>query len=238
MDMKKIITCAALLAGIVFFNGRLNAQVESDIVGYTTVEMAAGKWYMVASPFVALDETTIPTLNDVFTTGFSNGDTASVWSTEMNQYTMYTWNATKGKWLTGSRPTAPEANVALTPGQAIFINKKTAGTVVVSGKVSTSEVVEFGSELGSAWSQIACVYPVTTKLNALNWEGLANGDTVSVWNSESDQYSMYTWNTTKGKWLTGSRPTSPEADVDLTPGQAVFINRKSAGIGSCSRAAE
>ena len=34
MDMKKIITCAALLAGIVFFNGRLNAQVESDIVGY------------------------------------------------------------------------------------------------------------------------------------------------------------------------------------------------------------
>ena len=219
-------------------NGRLNAQVESDIVGYTTITMEAGKWYQVGSPFVALEDGITPMLNDIFTTGFGAGDTLSVYNPATSSYAMYYWNATRAKWTVGSRPSAADANVEIPSGQAVFINKATAGNVILSGKVSTNEVTEFGADVGNSWDQIVCVYPEAIKLNDLTWNGLSAGDTLSVYDPDTAIYATYYWNTTQAKWKVGSRPSAAEADVLLPVGQAVFVNKASVGVGSCSRNAE
>ena len=141
-------------------NGRLNAQVESDIVGYTTVTMEAGKWYQVGSPFVALEEGTTLKLNDVFTTGFGAGDTLQLYSSVNSSYTTYRWNTYKNGWATNTSPVATLADVTLPVGQAVFINKKVDGDVILTGKVSAEEAVTFGNEAGSAWDQFVCVYQI------------------------------------------------------------------------------
>ncbi len=61
--------------GHVNLDGRLLAAVESATVGYTTMAMEAGKWYMVGTPFSALSDTTERRVNDVFALeGFADGD--------------------------------------------------------------------------------------------------------------------------------------------------------------------
>ena len=133
MDMKKIITCAALLAGIAFFNGRLNAQVESDIVGYTTIAMEAGKWYQVGSPFVALDDTaSTQKINEVFTIGFSEGDSINILNTAAMEYVAYYWKTSANGWCT-KRGTTP-VDVKIPAGQALFVNKASAGIGSVSAQ--------------------------------------------------------------------------------------------------------
>ena len=123
MDMKKIITCAALLAGIVFFNGRLNAQVESAIVGYQTIEMKAGKWYMVGCPFVALSDETM-TINDMMR-GFADGDELYVYDNAKSQYTyIRAWK--NGAWRVGTAD-GTIATDSIEPGQGFFISTKSAG---------------------------------------------------------------------------------------------------------------
>ena len=98
MDMKKIITCAALLAGIVFFNGRLNAQVESDIVGYTTITTVPG-FNMLGCVFNGLDGNPLP-LNQIVTGDFQDNDAIQVYDA-VKGYTSYSYWKDYGGWLDG-----------------------------------------------------------------------------------------------------------------------------------------
>lgn len=230
MNFKSILACAALLIGI----GTATAAVESDIVGYTTITMEAGKWYQVGSPFVALEEGAALKLNDVFTTGFGAGDIINIFTPATSLYVPYYWNTAKGGWTASRAPVAPLADVTLPTGQAVFINKAIAGDVLLSGKVSFNEAVEFGSEEGDSWSQIVCVYPETVKLNAITWTGLQGGDIVNVFNNATSLYVPYYWNATKGGWTASRAPVAPLVDVDIPAGQAFFINKVSAGIATCS----
>ena len=78
MKAKSIFQCAALLTGLLFLNVPLFAAVESDIVGYTTISMEAGKWYQVGYPFSPLDGAESIKLNDCFTEGFALEDTLMI----------------------------------------------------------------------------------------------------------------------------------------------------------------
>jgi hypothetical protein len=55
MKFKTILACAVL--GLVIFNGRLNAAVESDVVGYQTVEINK-EWTLMGVNFVDLENAT------------------------------------------------------------------------------------------------------------------------------------------------------------------------------------
>ncbi len=215
------------------FNGRLNAAVESDVVGYTTITMEAGKWYQVGTPFVNLDESAQPKINTVFTSGFGAGDTLSVYNPATSLYTTYHWNTNNSAWCASKRPTAAAVDVILPTGKAVFINKAVAGEVTLSGKVSFAEATEFGSATGNAWDQIVCVYPETIKLNEIIWTGLASGDTLSIYDTETALYTTYHWNTTKSAWCASKRPTAAAVDVNVPAGQALFINKASVGTASC-----
>ena len=115
----------------------------------------------------------------------------------------------------------------------MFINKTTAGDVVLSGKVSVSEATEFGATEGNNWDQIVCVYPATVKLNEIVWTGLSSGDTLSIYDSETALYTTYHWNENNLAWCASKRPTATAVDVDVPAGQAFFINKVSSGVATC-----
>ena len=126
------------------------------------------------------------------------------------------------------------ADVTLPVGQAVFINKKVDGDVILTGKVSAEEAVTFGNEAGSAWDQFVCVYPQDMKLNDIAWEGLGNSDTLQVYNSDTASYTTYRWNTYKNGWATNTSPVATLSDVNIPAGRAFFVNKKTAGQGTCS----
>ena len=216
-------------------NAPLSAAVESDVVGYTTIEMQAGKWYQVGTPFVALDGTQAPRINDVFNMGFQDGDVLYIY--QDTGYTTYlTWKnsgtETAG-WCT-SRGTTPTDTV-IPSGHAVFILKNSTSLVQVAGSVSEKVPTEFGSETAGSWSQIVCVYPQETKLNALEWTGIEDGDRLFIFSPESNGYSQtYTWKnsgTPTAGWCS-SRGSTP-VDVTLPIGQGLFVNKVNAGIATC-----
>ena len=215
-------------------NGRLNAQVESDIVGYTTITMEAGKWYQVGSPFVALEDGAALKLNEVFTTGFGAGDVLNMFNVERGTYVAYYWNARKGGWALSTAPVASLVDVEIPVGQAVFINKATAGDVLLSGRVSVEEAVEFGSDSGESWDQICCVYPQNVKLNEIVWTGLKGGDVLNIFSTTEDKYNAYYWNARKGGWALSTAPVASLVDVEIPAGQAFFINKVSVGKATCS----
>ena len=86
MNTKRTLACAALLLGLLSFNAPLTAAVESDIVGYTTIEMKADKWYQVAFPFVQLDDTETVSISEAFNSGFVDGDTLMILNPQTGLY--------------------------------------------------------------------------------------------------------------------------------------------------------
>ena len=195
--------------------------------------MQAGKWYQIGNPFAELEDVSEIKINDAFTLGFSNGDILNIMDPDTASYSTYFWDdALKGwKFL----PTAPilADNAVLTQGQAVYIYKAIAGNVVLRGKVVEASV-EFGKADGDAWNQIVVMYPMDVKLNDLTWEGVKSGDIVNILDIQTASYTPYYWNENLKKWAI--LPTAPiAADVTITPGQALFVNKKSTGVGVLSK---
>ena len=205
--------------------------------------MKADRWYQVAFPFVQLDDTETVSISEAFNSGFVNGDTVTIFNPQSGLYESRAYwvgeaNEGKGAWC--DFPVAAIAkpvDVQLAPGQAVFIHKSTAGDVVVAGKVTATEA-QFGAEEGNVWAQVGVVWPETKSVNDLKWTGLQAGDTLRVLDSETGLYGQQLYwvpaaNEGQGAWC--DFPVAVIAkpvDIQLTPGQAVFINKVSAGIGT------
>ena len=230
MKARHFLLGATLLSAGLLFNAPLFAAVESDIVGYTTIEMQAGKWYLVGNPFAELTDATTVTINDLFNSGFSDGDTLSVLNPENATYAVYYWSETIGKW-TPFKGLDIAADVSLAPGEAVYIHKANAGEVCLKGKVVEQEV-PFGSDVGNRWAQIVPMWPADRKLNEISWTGLNDGDTLSILNVDSTTYAVYYWNKNLGKWAVFPNLPVAADDVTLAPGQAVLVRKVSQGMGS------
>lgn len=228
MKAKSIFQCAALLTGLLFLNVPLFAAVESDIVGYTTISMEAGKWYQVGCPFFSLDNTvTKAKLNDVFNTGFADGDMMYIYYEPRQRYLPLSWNSEQGGWCSGSNLSTFEMEAA----QAVFIKKAVTADVVVRGRVETPTSAEFGSDAGNHWNQIAIASPTKKSLNGdLVWEGMADGDMLHVYYIPRQRYLPLTWNTELGGWCSGSTLSTFTMDEC----QGLFLNKKSTGKGYVS----
>lgn len=217
MDMKKIIACAALVMGVVIFNGRLNAAVESDIVGYTTITTQAG-YNMMGCVFKGLGSETV-SLNDLLTGDFVAGDQVQLYVAATGGYTLYTYNATSG-WMNG-RVSADDRPVALgdsfwlyTPGREV--------TVTVKGAVSADN---FTYTSVQGLQMVASTLPLPLEINGATWTGLSNGDQIQVANT-SGGYTIYTYSTATGKWMQGRVP----ADVTIPVGSSMWLNTATAGV--------
>ena len=212
-------------------NAPLSAAVESDTVGYTTIEMQAGKWYQIGTPFVELEEGQTATLNTAFGQGFADNDLAYIYDSETNSYlgpyAWLTYNGQTGWWNTGL---GVLCDTKLSPGQAVFIQKNTSSAVPFTGRVSATTPCSFGAESTSSWAQVACVYPEARTLNEMTWTNLEDGDQAYIYDSETNSYlGPYAWLTYNGQtgwWNTG---LGVLCDTKLSPGQAVFIYKQSQG---------
>ena len=234
MNERRFLAGMALVAGVVLLNAPLNAAVESDVVGYTTMTMEAGKWYQVGCPFGQLDGSKIFSVNDVFSRGFKTGDSINIFDSEKGSYSVLSWSDSLNAWT--DFPGAPFASTAqLTEGQAIFVSKAVTSEITLSGKVS-EVVVPFGKEGGNAWNQIVAVWPVASKVNDLKWSGLQTGDILNVLNADSGTYEVFYWdeNVGGGKWVVAPGVPLP-SDKAIAPGQALFVNKVSAGLGSLTK---
>jgi hypothetical protein len=241
--MKKLVTAfaACALAGLV------NAQVESvNIVGYTTTEVNSATWYQIASTFVPVGG--LPTdgtpINDLFTTGFENGDKIFVWNKTTQSYDEYTWmdepfdqdfNIAPAGWADAGEMRTEEV---LLVGQAVFLRKASAGatTIVFAGQVEADITTTVPS---ATWVQVSLPYPVDVTLNdQILWTGFVNGDKVFVWNVATQSYDEYTWmdepfdqdfNVAPAGWADAGEMRT---DVALPVGGAMFIYKVSQGSGS------
>ena len=234
MKARHFLLGATLLSAGLLLNAPLFAAVESDVVGYTTIQMDAGKWYMIGSPFVELDAAAAVTVNDVFSTGFSTGDELNIYNPRTGMYTTLTWFDYDGTAAWRNPMTGEYSTQALSKGQAVFINKKSEGDVTVKGKVSSEEIVTFGLPDSSSWSQVVCVYPVTMDVNDIQWDGLAEGDELHVYDSTSGMYNSSTWFKFNGMNAWRNPMTGESVSLKVAPGMALFVHKVQAGTGTCS----
>ena len=224
MNFKTILACAAL--GLVLFNGRLNAAVESDIVGYTTVEMAAGGWYQLGVPFAQLDGATTFTLDEAFP-GFAEGDIMYIATQTggfINRYWKDTgWSKSKNSY----RADSTEYDRSL----AAYIYKQSAATITLSGAVEKMTNT-FGAESGQTWDLVALPWPESKAINDFVWTGCADGDTLYIATAEGGFIPRY-WKvgTDAAGWSKSKNSYRVATDV-IAPGVAVYINKASAGVGS------
>ena len=234
MDAKRILTCAALLAGVLFLNGGLVAAVQSDIVGYTTMTMEAGKWYMIGTPFSALSDAAERKVNDAFALeGFADGDVLYTLP-EGGTFSIHYWydrgenrgwSISKLKWLPDER--------VLSLGEAVYIKKGTDGTLSFAGKVEAVKV-PFGAEEGNAWGMVAPQWPEEKLLSDLKWENVTGNDKLYRMNADGS-FSIRHWYSRNGQegWSTSKVSWRPDS-VPLAVGEAVYINKQSPAVGSIS----
>ena len=214
-------------------NAPLSAAVESDTVGYTTIEMQAGKWYQIGTPFVELDEGTVPTMNTVFTDGFSDGDLAYILGPNGTYMPTRQWMTYRGQTGWFNMGTGRYDGMELTVGQAIFFSKKQTGLVSLKGRVAMPDDIEFGNDSANSWSQVSRAYPNGRRsVNELEWSGIEDGDLLYIYNPESGTYlPTRQWMTYNGKTGWFNRATGKIDTQAFEPHQAFFINKKSAGKG-------
>ena len=199
--------------------------------------MQAGKWYQIGTPFVELESKTSATVNDVFNDGFATGDQLYLYNPETQGYNSpLTWGTVaENAWGDESLWQVSEQTVPA--GRAVFIHKVSQGTVTLKGRVSYNELSFFGSEDAAAWGQVVCVFPVAMSLNEMQWSGLTEGDEAYIYDSTRQGYrSPLTWSSA----VSGGDPQWSDLSLwtidstKLSPGQAIFINKKSAGKASCA----
>ena len=230
MDMKKIIACAALVMGVVIFNGRLNAAVESDIVGYTTVEMTAGGWYQLGVPFAQLDGATTFTLDEAFP-DFAEGDIMYI-ATQAGGFIPRYWKvgtdvAGWSKSKTSYRADSAEYDSSL----AVYIYKQTAATITLSGAVKKMTNT-FGAEGGNTWDLVALPWPESKSISDFVWTGCAEGDTLYIATANGGYIPRYWKVGTDVAGWSKSKTSYREATDVIAPGIAVYINKASEGVGS------
>ena len=236
MKVKHFLSGATLLSAALLLNAPLSAAVESDTVGYTTIEMQAGKWYQIGNPFVELEDGTDYSLNDAFSSGFQAGDRAYIYDPKTGTYlTTCVWAEIGGTAGWYDLATDSLFETPLSAGTAIFFNKAHNGEVTLKGRVDPFVEVDVP---GEAWSQVAFVYPVAQTLNEMHWEGLEDGDQAYVYDSKTGSYSAsFRWIDRTGLvkgWYDIATDTLTEAKIPVA--QAIFINKRSASNGKLSTA--
>lgn len=222
MDVKRVFACAALLAGLLFFNGRLSAAVESDIVGYTTIETVPG-FNMRGVAFQGLQGETV-SLNELLSGDFKTGDEVQLFTTDGTNsgYTIYKYQEGSG-WRQG-RASADDYPVKA--GDSFWLKTPDRSvSVTFKGAVKAGD---FRYESQAGIQMVTADIPVEFPLNPTNgeaeWQNFQTGDQIQVLTKDGG-YTIYTYSSANGKWLLGRVPT----EATIPAGTSVWLKTASAG---------
>ena len=224
MNFKTILACAALLIGI----GTATAAVESDIVGYQTVEVTNG-WTLLGVNFVGLEDASvneIPVLS-LISGEFSAGEQIQI--PTANGYAIAEWNPAVNAWCTVSRGkvTTTPSTAKISAGAGFWL-KSTATpenpkVVQFAGKVYDGD--EISVTLGQKYTIFSPLLPNEVAVNSdlLTWTNLEHGDQVQI--PTANGYEVAGWNSTLSKWCTISRNkvTTTPSTVAIKAGESIWV---------------
>ena len=230
MKVKHFLSGATLLSAALLLNAPLSAAVESDVVGYTTIEMQAGKWYILGNPFVALDDSSTYKLNDLFTgEGFHANDKLYLLTDGL--FVSFYWNDAHKGW--SKHPVIWQEDSTEYPAStAVYLNKNSLGQFTFSGKVKV-QPIEIGEEDGNSWTLTALNYPAPSTLSEYEWSNFSTGDELYTLDVDGVFTSHY-WNSSRKGW--SKHPVIWQEDPKLlSSGEAVYLHKKSTGKGVITR---
>ena len=214
-------------------NGRLNAQVESDIVGYTTVSVGNLGYAMVALPFSDLNTTEdgYPIQSIQGTLSQHNNtlrsDALLVMNPNTKTYTTYYYK-TAG-WVKDGETVATTDVVPA--GASVFINKKlSAGEITIAGKVMTDATVTVPLTVGL--NLVANPYPAAIKVADIQGSLSAHNnqyraDSIMRMNPVTKVYTTYQLKTIG--WVKEGETTVTTDTIEACEG---FVFQKMVSSGS------
>ena len=168
-------------------------------------------------------------INDIYVgEGFGAGDMLYRLDASANMVPHY-WNVANGGW-SKSKAYFSANKTPIAKGEAFYVKKISAGEVTFSGKVATS-AIPFGSENGNNWAIVCPTWPESNKTLAdITWQGMQNGDRLYRLDASANMVPRY-WNASKGGWSKSKAYFSADT-TPLAEGEAVYINKQSASVGS------
>ena len=179
MDVKRILACAALLAGLLFFNGRLSAAVESDVVGYTTTALPLG-YSLVGLPFDSLNGKTSLSIQDISIENSQVGDVIQYWENDLLQSATYRIrNGVSGWWKSFTELSTK----TFSPGEGFWVRKNAEGNLTFSGKLVDLDKVTTITEAGK-FVLISPKLPKEYAVNDILFEGISTGDQIQYWDGD------------------------------------------------------
>ena len=238
LDAIRPIGCSALfLWGASLLVSPASAAVESDIVGYATIDLTQG-YTLVALPFLALGNEAANGMPIADVTGTltaddripARSDALMVMDPTSKTYTTY--RNTSDGWV-NAEDGIPATDI-LPVGGAIFYSKSmVTGQIVASGKVVEEESVEVPLSLG--YSLVSNPLPVEIKIAELVGEGLsadsripARADQIMVLDPATHTYTTYYLNADCG-WTKLGGDGSETTDVIPACQGFVYVKSQSAG---------
>ena len=214
-------------------NGRLNAQVESDIVGYTTVEVTK-EYTLLGVSFFDLNDSTQDTIaiNDFIAGDFAHGDQLQVPKATGTSYDIAIWNADEGKWCTSRRgqPTTTESPIILKKGDGVWLITPAVTTtnpmqVILKGRALASTTATYDCAQQYRLVSLPIYDAVPVNSPSLTWANLKNGDQIQIPKATGSSYDIAVWNASLNKWCTSRRgqPTTTESALTFSPYAAAWV---------------
>jgi hypothetical protein len=212
--MKKFAYATLAALGLVLFNGRLNAAVESDIVGYTTVEIQPG-FNLLALPFNDLSSDEGVSIQDLVVGDIAAGSTIQYWDGVGLQILTYRVRGGVGSWYKGTT----NASKQFYPGEGFWYNStaQTPTTLTISGRVVEDETLSVAK---NSFSLIGASVPKEMKLADVQFEGISNGATVQYWDGTELKILTYRVRNGVGNWYSGTKI----ADYTVLPAIGFWFN--------------
>ena len=189
-------------------NAPLSAAVESDVVGYTTIELTK-KFTLVGINFSSLNGDDALPIREAVSGEFGEGDQLQI-QNEYGSYIVLEWK--NGQWY-GLDSDTP-ATVEVRRGTGVWIVSNTASKespvrAVVQGAVNLSDSLT--TDFGNSFVIAAAGLPVDTTPNSnlFKWEGVKDGDNLQIPN-EYGSYTVLQWEA--GQWV-GDNSTPATAKI-------------------------
>ena len=210
MNAKRFISYAALVAGVFILNGRLNAAVESDVVGYSKVTMKPG-YNMVGITYNGLDGKDVP-FTKAFSGDFADEDMVMVYSP--TGYKSYVY--AQGTWYdaTDFHPLTDDDCLAVgTTLWMVIPNREVE--VTFTGSVKADDTIVAAN---SGATMLVNPYPSAVALKDVSFgRSLTDDDQIQV-PKDGSSYDVYIYN--GGTWYDAT--TFADAGMKEIPAGKAF----------------
>ncbi len=223
MTTKHFLTGATLLSGLLLLNAPLFAAVESDVVGYSTIECVRG-YSAISLPFNPLGKGDVEgvALQDIKgnlaqSDRESRSDRIMLMNPVTKAYSTYQYKEIG--WVKAGE-TEPTTDI-VTPGMGfLFVKGVTDGDFLVCGKVKSEPSITCA--LSRGYNLIANPYPCAVKIADLKGDLSANdresrADRIMVLNPVTKAYTTYQLRASSG-WTKEGETTTTTDQINACEG--------------------